>query len=174
LDTTLFQDLLLQNAAVRRATARSARGLRNPATASRRRIFEEFLADSQADLASLGALRKTAERLLSEGIEAEAFRQFCERALEAADIVLKATIEAENTDAGAFLSDPENVNVLLLQAKRNSEQARVVHSYFDRLARGLRTSPAPLPPDTVEKLNSLAPVTGKMGNEACADIPSRH
>lgn len=161
MDTTMLQDLVMQNVqTLRRAAERSVRGLRNLGEeneGSRKKALQEFLLDSQADLASLHALRKTADELLREGIEAETFRQFCEVALETAAITMKGTAVLENAKQDIIFADAGTP--YLAQVKQGSEQAQAMHAHFRRLVEWLGTPPQPLAQSVLEKLHALPPVT---------------
>lgn len=129
--------------------------------------LREFLGDAQADLASLAALRKTADDLLHEGIEAEAFLHLCEVALEAVELTMKRTSFLENANFVNPRPDPESGTYFDLQVKKASEQAHVLCCYFRRLAEWLRTPPPPLTQPHLDKLESSPPVT-----RAPQDLPT--
>src|SRR5438034_90608 len=124
---------------LRRAAERSVRGLRRlgqegAAGHDRHEALRQFLADFQADLASLRGLRKTADELLREGMEAEAFLRFCELVLETAEITMKGSAAAENVEPDLIRVNPASGNLLLVQIKESSEQAHAIHSHFRLLA----------------------------------------
>jgi hypothetical protein len=166
MDTTVFQDLVMESVdTLRRAAERSVRGLRILTQGCevgdiRREALQEFLVDSRADLASLRALRKTADELLREGMEAESFRRFCEAALAAAEMTMKGAAVAENAEPDLMVADPESSHMLIMQIKDSSEQARAIYSYFRRLLEWLDTPLQQLPQSVIETLQSLPPITG--------------
>jgi hypothetical protein len=166
MDITTVQNLVLQNVeTLRRAAERSVRGLRKPGQdgeirQSHAAAVREFAADSRDDLQSLHMLRKTADDLMRDGIEAEAFQHFCEVALEAAEITMKGSAAAENSEPELIGVDPEGGKLLMLQIKENSKQAHATHAYFHRLVEWLRIPLQPLPQSVLDKLDSLPSITG--------------
>jgi len=164
MENAIIQDLAIQSVeTLRRAAERSIRGLRmlshdDEGGRNRREAWREFLADSQADLTSLRQLRKTADDLLREGMEAESFLRFCEAALEAAEITMKGSSQAENAQADLLASDPEKGTVLVAQLKYTSDETRAIYSYFRRMTDWLQIPPEPLPPSVLAQLAALPPV----------------
>jgi hypothetical protein len=165
MDTTLLQDLAMQNVEmVRRAAERNARGLRmldqkSYAGPSHDQELRDFLADYRANADCLRALRNIADELLREGMEAEAFHHFCEIALEAADIIRDGMALLGNTKPQTNSVDSENVEQFQAQIKQCSEEAQAIFSHFNRLVQWLQIPPAPLPGVVLEKLHSLPPVS---------------
>jgi hypothetical protein len=164
--TTAFQDLAMQSAnTLRRAAERSVRGLQTLVGGTavgddRREPVREFLADAQADLAGLRGLRQTADELLRDGMEAEAFQLFCEVALAAADMTLQGAMAVEKAEPDLIGADPEQGRLLIAQIKETTTEVRTICSHFRRLAEWLRT-PLPSPPETaLKKLDALPTVIG--------------
>jgi hypothetical protein len=161
-----MHDLIMQSANVlRRAAERSVRGLRTldegpTAGLDRREALGEVLGDYQADLASLRVLQATADHLLRECMEAEAFQRFCEIALATAEMTLQGTSAAEKAALDFAVVDPQQGRLFLAQIKENAIEVQEICSEFRRLAEWLRIPPPALPPSVLEQLTSLPPVTG--------------